>query len=227
MRIPLLTNIHTSLVLAWAIRFLLFLFHREFVSWPEYHAQVLDVNKSAQMEPKIPVWITCSVFYFALFSPAYYRLHASANSIDAMVDQWGIVGMMGIVLQVAGLLLESISDVQKTLFKGQTPKNLTLWCNVGLWKYSTHPNYLGELTFWIGTYLGGVGGMRQGYRQRLISFAGVAGVFVVMNGARRSLDRKQVLKYGEDPEFLMHRSTTGLFGPFGTEGKTAIPMSVP
>ena len=26
-------------------------------------------------------------------------------------------------------------------------------CNVSVWKYSRHPNYLGEMTFWAGMYM--------------------------------------------------------------------------
>eukprot|EP00871_Galdieria_phlegrea_P004552 jgi/Galph1/5098/GphlegSOOS_G3778.1 len=51
---------------------------------------------------------------------------------------------------VIGFLCESIADFQKLYFK---KRNADHWCDIGLWKYSRHPNYFGELLMWHSLYL--------------------------------------------------------------------------
>ena len=46
-------------------------------------------------------------------------------------------------------LLEQISDEQMHTFRGNT-ENKGKTMNQGLWQYSRHPNYLGEVGFWFG-----------------------------------------------------------------------------
>ena len=46
-------------------------------------------------------------------------------------------------------LLELISDYNKIQFK-KVRKDKNEIINIGLWKYSRHPNYLGEILFWYG-----------------------------------------------------------------------------
>ena len=35
----------------------------------------------------------------------------------------------------------------------ESPESKTTWCTRGLWRYSRHPNYCGELVVWLGLYL--------------------------------------------------------------------------
>jgi steroid 5-alpha reductase family enzyme len=54
----------------------------------------------------------------------------------------GTLDIIGWIIWVIGFLCEAISDHQKFVFK-MNPANKGHWCDVGLWKYSRHPNYFG------------------------------------------------------------------------------------
>ena len=56
---------------------------------------------------------------------------------------------IGILLFVIGFTLEIIADTQKTNFR-KLKDNKDKFITTGLWKYSRHPNYLGEIILWIG-----------------------------------------------------------------------------
>ena len=56
---------------------------------------------------------------------------------------------IGIILFIIGFTLEIIADTQKTNFR-KNNKNRDKFITTGIWKYSRHPNYLGEIILWIG-----------------------------------------------------------------------------
>ena len=55
----------------------------------------------------------------------------------------------GAFIFLSGFLVEIIADNQKTKFR-KDPINKDNFITTGLWKYSRHPNYLGEITLWLG-----------------------------------------------------------------------------
>ncbi len=61
----------------------------------------------------------------------------------------GIVGYVGIAVWLAGFLIEVVSDRQKSAFRSD-PANKGRFINTGLWAWSRHPNYFGEIVIWIG-----------------------------------------------------------------------------
>ena len=122
----------------------------------------------------------------------------------------------GIVLQVFGLIVESLADWQKCKFK---EIHRMQWCNIGLWKYSTHPNYAGEWLFWLGTVLAGLpaifGGSYAavGLIKGIVVAIGFAFLTIILKGASEKVAQKQMTKYGHDLTFVDFRSKTGVFGP--------------
>jgi len=208
--IPILTNIQSFLTLLWSIRLTYFLLHREYVNWPERHQQHEDVEQRATTKEKFSVWWICASFYAMMIMPCIYRLKAAFVGSPRAV--WGKFGMLGIVLQCFGLSLESIADYQKGAFKIREG-NRNLWCNEGLWKYSTHPNYLGEITFWVGTYLGSMA-CYTNLLQWAVCTIGLVFTILFMKSATYSLDLKQFRKYGLDEDFIEYRHTHCIFGPF-------------
>ena len=60
-----------------------------------------------------------------------------------------MVTYIGIIIFIVGFAVEIISDNQKTNFR-KVEGNKDKFITTGLWKYSRHPNYLGEIILWTG-----------------------------------------------------------------------------
>ncbi len=63
----------------------------------------------------------------------------------------GVLDAVGAVLFAAGFGFETIGDWQLARFKAD-PANRGLVCDRGLWRYTRHPNYLGEAVLWWGIW---------------------------------------------------------------------------
>lgn len=61
----------------------------------------------------------------------------------------GWVAIVGIVVWVAGFAVEVVADRQKSVFK-RDPANEGRFIASGLWAWSRHPNYFGEIVLWTG-----------------------------------------------------------------------------
>ena len=55
----------------------------------------------------------------------------------------------GLAIFLIGFIIEIVADTQKTKFR-TNPKNKDKFINSGLWKFSRHPNYMGEILLWLG-----------------------------------------------------------------------------
>ena len=63
--------------------------------------------------------------------------------------EFGWIGILGLAIWLLGFSIEVIADNQKKKFKAN-PSNKGKFINVGLWRWSRHPNYFGEIILWIG-----------------------------------------------------------------------------
>ena len=63
-----------------------------------------------------------------------------------------IYDYIGIITWISGLFIEVVADKQKSDFKNDI-SNKNKFISTGLWKYSRHPNYLGEIIEWLGFYI--------------------------------------------------------------------------
>ena len=61
-----------------------------------------------------------------------------------------VFGFLGCLISVCAIALQTVSDVQMQAYRKH--KKTPFIC-VGLWKYSRHPNYLGEILMWWGMAL--------------------------------------------------------------------------
>jgi steroid 5-alpha reductase family enzyme len=63
-----------------------------------------------------------------------------------------ILSVLGLVVWAAGVAIEATADLQKYRFT-RNSANKGKWIDEGIWKYSRHPNYFGEISVWVGMYL--------------------------------------------------------------------------
>lgn len=78
-------------------------------------------------------------------------LLAAALAWRSAVGGVTAVTIVGAVIFAAGLLIEATADFQKFRFNAHNTTHT--WIDNGLWRISRHPNYLGEISVWIGVYL--------------------------------------------------------------------------
>ncbi|MBQ8206229.1 MAG: DUF1295 domain-containing protein [Bacilli bacterium] len=67
-------------------------------------------------------------------------------------NNFKLINVVGLLIMILATLLELISDYNMIQFK-KVRKDKNEIINIGLWKYSRHPNYLGEILFWYGVSL--------------------------------------------------------------------------
>ena len=69
-----------------------------------------------------------------------------------------ILEIVGILIWLGAFIMESIADMQKISFlkkmKASGEKNKV--CNIGLWKYTRHPNYFAEWMVWNGLIIASI-----------------------------------------------------------------------
>jgi len=91
-------------------------------------------------------WSLQAVWVFVVALPAIF-VNGSAQNPDLIWSDY-----LGFALAFIGILLEVLSDMQKFSFRSD-PANKGHVCNVGLWYYSRHPNYFGEILIWWGLFI--------------------------------------------------------------------------
>lgn len=82
-----------------------------------------------------------TIVVFVASIPLYY--------IFLYSSEMNIVTWIGFAIAVGGTLLEMTADNQMVKFKKQS-KNPMAVMRTGVWKKMRHPNYLGEILFWVG-----------------------------------------------------------------------------
>ena len=158
-------------------------------------------GKSVPFGVKIAIWVTCALLYVTQVSAVFYRLdNMFATNI------WTYIGSAVMLL---GLVMESVADVQKNKAKKANPKRFV---DTGLYKFVRCPNYLGEMIFWTGVLVSGIGGV-EGWQWAVVAVGYIGIIFVMFSGARR-LEIRQNKNYGKDPEYQKYVKTVPIMVPF-------------
>ncbi len=158
-------------------------------------------GKDVPFGVKIAIWVTCAVLYVTQIAPVFYRLH---NGSGTSISTW-----VGAVVMVFGIALESAADIQKNAAKKINPKRFV---DSGLYTIVRCPNYLGEMIFWTGVLISGIGAV-SGWQWAVVLTGYIGIIFVMFSGARR-LEIRQNKNYGKDPEYQKYVKTVPILLPF-------------
>jgi len=89
-----------------------------------------------------------TLIVFAALIPVYFGMGQ-----DRDINAFSVIGF---TVCIGAVLIQAISDRQMDLFRRDS-SNKSRHIDRGLWHYSRHPNYLGEISFWWGLWLMQIG----------------------------------------------------------------------
>lgn len=135
-----------ALVTLWALRLALHIGKRNWSKGedPRYAAMRLRWGRHQILGSFLQVFVLQGLLAFIVISPVLWAMMNSTNTL-------GLLDFFGLVLWCFGFLFESIGDAQLAAFvKTKKPGEIM---TKGLWKYTRHPNYFGEVVQWWGIFL--------------------------------------------------------------------------
>ena len=130
-------------------------------------------------------------------------LAALTSNITA---ELGLISYLGIALWLFGFVVEVTADNQKTEFR-KNPDNRNRFITTGVWSWSQHANYFGEITLWFGLALVALPVLSGWQLATLISPVFVYFLLTKVSGIPL-LDRLAKQKWGTDSEYLSYTQAT-------------------
>ena len=127
----------SSLIIMWTIRLGMFLFTR--------------IKKAGEDKRFREIKKSFSWFFMAFTISGMWVSICTICALTGISNgiELTSVTYIGATIFIIGFALEVISDNQKTNFR-KIEYNKDKFITTGLWKYSRHPNYLGEIVLWTG-----------------------------------------------------------------------------
>jgi steroid 5-alpha reductase family enzyme len=123
----------------------------------------------------------------------------------------GLFALIGTLVWVFGFAVEATADAQKSRFRAN-PENKGKFINTGLWSWSRHPNYFGEIVLWIGVAIIAAPVLRGWQWVTLIS-----PVFVTLLLTRISgvpiLEKRADEKWGGQEDYEAYKRRTSVLIP--------------
>ena len=115
---------------------------------------------------------------------------------------------LGFFISLSAIEIERRADNQLRRFKKEAAKTSNSVCDIGLWKYSRHPNYFGEITFWAGIFIMALGLNASENLMYGIGFFSMVVLFVFISIPM--MEKRQMLKEG----YLAYRKEVYMLVPW-------------
>ena len=137
---------------------------------------------------------------------------AFAAMVSRTSHKFSLISAIGITIWIIGFVIEIIADHQKSRFRAQ-PQNKERFITSGLWAYSRHPNYVGEIMLWFGIALIALPMLQSWQYISLISPIFVYILLTYISGVSL-LEEKAQKRWGTDPSYMAYCQNTPILFPW-------------
>ena len=136
-----------ALVTAWGLRLSLYIYTRNKNKAEDfrYKAWREQWGKYFYLRSYLQVFLLQGFFLLIIISPV---IHAAIVPVVI----WDFFTWIGLCCWIIGFYFQAVSDWQLAVFKSNQ-KNKGVIIQTGLWKYSRHPNYFGEILMWWSIFI--------------------------------------------------------------------------
>ena len=135
-------------------------------------------------------------------------LAAITSTLKLDLDLFAAIGAL---VWLTGFSLEVIADRQKSAFNAKA-ENKGKFIHTGLWAWSRHPNYFGEIVLWVGITIIALPILRGWQWVTLISPIFVTILLTRISGIPMLEDRADK-KWGGQPEYESYKAKTSILIP--------------
>ena len=184
------------LITIWAIRLGTFLFTRVKKDGKDKRFTVMKT----QFVWYLMTWTIGGCWVFITMAAGLAAI--TSNTTVAL----GWPALVGTLLWIIGFSIEIIADKQKRDFKKDTSKDKE-FITTGLWAWSRHPNYFGEIILWIGVTIIAYPVLVGWQLCTLISPIFVYVLLTRISGVPL-LENRAIKKWGSDPEYTSYLERT-------------------
>jgi steroid 5-alpha reductase family enzyme len=190
------------LVLVWAARLGGYLLYR-----------IHTIGRDTRFDTMRHVWWRFGGFWLLQALAAWIvMLPATLLSQVPQVADIQLLVIIGAILALGGIVFEGISDHQKFTFM-RNPLNRGKWMDSGLWAYSRHPNYFGEILTWVGVFVCCSPWLHgNAFFVGLISPVFIALLLIFVSGIPL-LEKSADKKYGTNPQYQAYKRSTSILIP--------------